>query len=385
MKTILVTGGAGYIGSHTVKELINQGYLVVVLDNLGNGHREAVNSKAILEVADLKNIDEIEAIFKKHKIEAIVDFAAYLAVGESMSDPNKYFQNNVVNFVNLLDVARKYNCKYLIKSSTAATYGDPTKESDIPWKESHTSEYKPEKSALLEGDWDGEKVVGEEFFQKFMEHYEKVFSARPELLLNDAEKTMLRIPLSIYGLTKLLDEILMKKYDELHQMKTVALRYFNVCGAHEDGDLGDDKPVPTNLMSVAFLQVLGKLPNIKIFGRDYKTPDGTGVRDYIHPSDLATGHIKALEYLERENTSNVFNLGTGNGSSVLEVIKSVEDASGKKVATIDAPRRSGDPSISISDPSHAKVELGWVAKYNLNSMADTAWNWHHTHPNGFGN
>ena len=300
-----------------------------------------------------------------------------------MEEPKRYFKNNVTNFINLLDVMKETGCGYLVKSSTAAVYGNPTKEADIPWQESFTDKYKPKKSALLEGIWSGKKVVGEEFLQKFIGHYEQFYQTRPELKLNPEEITKLRIPLSIYGLTKLLDEILMKKYDKLFGIKSVALRYFNVCGADSSGEIGEDKPAPTTLMILAIYQVLGKIPKLSIFGRDYPTPDGTAIRDYVHPCDLATGHIIALEFLHNKNTSEIFNLGTGNGSSVLEVIAAVEKASGKKVKTQDCPRRSGDATISVADPRKANRIFGWKTKYNLDDMARTAWRWHNKNPNGF--
>lgn len=383
MKTILVTGGAGYIGSHTVKELINQNYHVVVLDNLENGHRDAINKEATLEVVDLKDKERIFKVFEKYTIDAVIDFAAYLAVGESMSEPKKYLQNNVLNFINLLDVMVEKGCSYIIKSSTAATYGNPIEKNDIPWKEEFTENYKPDKSALLEGKWNNKPTSSEDFFQLFISEYHNQVSGRSNLQLNSDEIAKLRIPMSIYGLSKLLDEIILNKYNKLHSVKSVALRYFNVCGAHPDGDLGDDKPTPTNLMTVAMLQALGKIPEIKIFGQDYNTPDGTGVRDYIHPCDLATGHIKALEYLFDGGLSEVINLGTGLGASVLEVIEATEKASNRTINSINAPRRSGDPDISIADPSKAQRLLGWQTKFDLLQMANTAWNWHSKNPEGF--
>lgn len=382
MKTILVTGGAGYIGSHTVRELIKQKYDVVVLDSLENGHRAAVDAAATLEVADLGDKSAIDKIFDKYHIDAVIDFAAYLAVGESMTQPEKYLKNNVLNFINLLNVMAEHRRKYIIKSSTAAVYGNPTKNTDIPWEESFTNQHQPSESALLEGLWNGQKTSGEHFFQQFIDQYHQLIHKK-ELMLTKVELTQLRISMSIYGLSKLLDEIIMKKYDEMSSIKFVALRYFNVCGAHPDGDLGDDKPNPTNLMSVATMQLAGKIPEIKIFGRDYDTPDGTGVRDYIHPCDLAVGHIKALRYIETHNTSQIINLGTGGGASVMEVIEAVNKASGRIVKTVNASRRSGDPDISISDPSKAKQLLNWQAKYNLADMANTAWKWHSKHPEGF--
>lgn len=375
MKKILVTGGAGYIGSHTVKELVGQDFDVVVLDSLESGHREVLSKEVVLEVANLADQNKVKEIFLKHKPDAVIDFAAYLAVGESMENPKKYFENNVANFVNLLDAMKEDGCKYLVKSSTAAVYGNPTKESDIPWKESFTEEYQPKESALLQGKWDNAEVIGEEFFQKFIQYYNKQFSDRSEMKLSAKDLTKLRIPLSIYGLSKALDEILIEKYNKTSGIESVALRYFNVCGADPDGEIGEAKPKPTTLVVLAIYQALGKIPELQIFGRDYPTPDGTGVRDYIHPSDLATGHLSALKYLENGGSPIILNLGTGNGSSVLEVISAVEKASGKKIKFKDMPRRSGDPITSVADPSRANKLLDWRAKYNLDDMARTAWVW----------
>jgi len=383
MKTILVTGGAGYIGSHTVKELIKEGYSVVVLDNLEAGHKEAVDPAATLEIVDLKDKSKILSVFDKYKIDAVIDFAAYLAVGESMEDPGKYLKNNVLNFINLLDAMVEKKCKYIIKSSTAAVYGNPTKESDIPWKEDFVENYQPGESALLDGKWQGEKVAGDQFFNKFIAAYENATKNRPELQLTESEKSKLKIPLSIYGLTKLLDEILLKKYDEISKIKSVSLRYFNVCGADPSGEMGEDKPKPTTLMIMAIYQLLGKISQLNILGKDYDTPDGTAIRDYIHPSDLSIGHVLALENLIQTNQSDIFNLGTGKGSSVLEVIEAVERASGKKVKTVDKPKRSGDAIISIADPSKAEKILNWKARYSLDDMAKTAWKWHNSHPSGY--
>lgn len=384
-KKILVTGGAGYIGSHTVKELVKQGFDVVVLDSLEAGHKEAVDPKAKLEVVDLADKEKVKAIFKKYQPQAVIDFAAYLAVGESMDEPKKYFQNNVVNFINLLDIMAESSCKYLIKSSTAAIYGNPTKNSDIPWKEEFTEIYQPKQSALLAGKWGENGVISEAFFQKFVSHYDQTYKNRPELHLENNELSKLRIPLSIYGLSKALDEILMKKYDKTSGIKSVSLRYFNVCGADPSGKIGEDKPNPTTLMVLAIYQALGKIPKLKVFGNDYPTSDGTGIRDYIHPSDLAVGHLAALNYLFSAGLSETFNLGTAKGSSVFEVIKAVEDASGKKVEYEIMPRRSGDATISVADPSKANRVLHWQTKYNLTDMAETAWKWHSENPSGFSN
>lgn len=382
-KTILVTGGAGYIGPFIVKELLDQNYNVVVLDNLENGHREAVDLRAKLEVTDLSESDATAKIFDKYKIDAVIDFAAYLAVGESMENPKKYLKNNVENFIKLLDVMVCKGCKYIIKSSTASTYGEPKNESDFPLKENYQENFKPKKSALLSGKWDGENVEGEDFFQKIIEYYHETFKDRPNLALTSEELTKLRIPTSVYGLTKLLDEIILDKYNKFSGIKYVSLRYFNVCGAAKDGALGEDKPDPTTIMTVCFWTILGKYSRLILNGNDYPTKDGTCIRDYIHPLDLATGHAAALEYLLKGNESEIINLGTGKPYSVFEVIAAVEKASGKKVKYEIGPRRSGDPVISFANPSKAEKLLSWRAIYDLDDMAETAWKWHSQHPNGY--
>ncbi|OQA04118.1 MAG: UDP-glucose 4-epimerase [bacterium ADurb.Bin400] len=383
MKTVLVTGGAGYIGSFTVKELLDQDYKVVVLDSLENGHLEAVDTRASLEVVDIADKEKVRAVFNKYTIDAVIDFAAYLAVGESMEQPVKYMKNNVENFVGLLDVMREHGCRYIIKSSTASTYGNPPEDKYFPLKESYHEIYHPSQSALLSGKWDNEGFAGEEFFQKVVGYYNEFVSDRPELSLTDADLAMLRVPASIYGLTKMFDEIILDKYDQLYGVASISLRYFNVCGAALNGEIGEDKPNPTTLMTVTFWHILGRIPELQVFGNDYPTKDGTGVRDYIHPLDLATGHIAALRYLEKTRKSEVFNLGTGDGYSVLDVIYAVEKACGKTVKYSIKPRQSGDPAVSYADPSKAKMLLGWRARYDLADMANTAWKWHSNHPRGY--
>lgn len=378
---ILVTGGAGYIGSITVNELIKAGYDVVVLDSLENGHKEAVNLSAALEIVDLKDKAATDAVFKKYKIAAVVDFAAYLAVGESMENPVKYLGNNVMNFINLLDVMVANNCKFIIKSSTASAYGDPQNESDFPLKEEYTESISPDHSELLAGKWDGTDLAGDEFFDKIIEFYTQ--NTDKKLHFSKEELTKLKIPVSVYGLTKLIDELILNKYNKMSGIESVVLRYFNVCGADPSGQIGEDKPNPTNLMSVTVLKACGKIPELKVFGNDYPTKDGTGVRDYIHVNDLALGHVKALQYLLKSKSSNIFNLGTGIGYTVLEVINAVEKAADKKIEYKIVERRTGDPVKSFADPSRANILLGWKTQFSLDDMARTAWNWHSSHPNGY--
>jgi len=382
-KNILVTGGAGYIGSIATKTLLDSGYSVVVLDSLEKGHREAVDGRATLEIVNLTDKDNVDKIFKKYRFDAVIDFAAYIAVGESMEEPKKYLDNNVGNFIQLLDIMVDNNIKYLIKSSTAAVYGTPKSEDDLPLKEDYTEKYRPTDSALLAGNWGGEKVEGNQFFSKILDYYGAMIGNRSKLILNDPDITKIKIQPSIYGLTKMLDEIIMKKYDESSGLKYITLRYFNVAGADPSGKLGQDNDNPTHIFANAIFQALGKRDKLTIFGNDYTTTDGTGVRDYIHVSDLAAGHIKALKYLMKNNTSDTFNLGTGIGYSVLDVIKAVEKANGKKIVYEFGSRRSGDVAELYSDPNKAKKTLSWKAQYSLDDMAATAWKWHSSHPNGY--
>ncbi len=445
---ILVTGGAGYIGSFAVKELLGAGYEVLVVDSMENGHEAALrtatdnlqhttnnreqttdnsqlttHNNLILEIADVGDKVRMREIFDKYPVEAVIDFAAFLAVGESMEKPKKYLQNNVINFVNLLDVMKEKGCQFIIKSSTAATYGNP-EDKYFPLTEDYQELVKPEESDLLPGKWDGKEVEKEVFFLAFMGEYKDIFKNRPELWLDDEELGKLRITTSIYGLTKLLDEILLFKFDKVagsqesgvrsdgkdapsrhsgstllssssrkqsvptsgicpESIKSIALRYFNVCGASEDGQMGDDKPNPSNLMTLVIYNLLGKIDKLKVYGDDYPTKDGTGLRDYIHPIDLARGHIQALKYLLEKQESNVFNLGTGEAYTVFEVISEVEKASVRKVQYEIMPRRSGDPALSYANPKKANEILGWQAEYTLEQMAKTAWKWHESHPEGY--
>ena len=438
-KMIMVTGGAGYIGSFTVKQLLTAGYEVLVVDSMETGHEAALHAATdslqltthnnlILEIADIGDQSRMREIFDKYPIEAVIDFAAYLAVGESMENPKKYLENNVVNFVKLLDVMKEKGCRFIIKSSTAATYGNPD-DKYFPLREDYQELVKPKESDLLPGKWDGKEVEKEAFFLAFMDEYREIFKNRPDLWLSEEELAKLRITTSIYGLTKLLDEIVLRKYEgaagsrdqvttSRHSgrdgipdlvdapkgaesnsiigsrvkpgmtaintgIKSIALRYFNVCGASEDGQMGDDKPNPSNLMTLVIYNALGKIDKLKVFGDDYPTKDGTGLRDYIHPIDLAKGHVKALKYLLDKQESNVFNLGTGDAYTVFELIKEVEKASGKKVKYEIMSRRSGDPALSYANPSKANDILGWQAEYTLERMATTAWKWHSTHPEGY--
>lgn len=323
---ILVTGGAGYIGSHTLKRLLQRGHQVWAYDNLSMGHREAVPTGNLI-VADLKDLDHLDHVLIQHRIEAVVHFAASAFVGESVTAPAKYYQNNVVNTLNLLDRLRKHGIGKFVFSSTCATYGIPEQ---VP--------------------------IAEESPQK---------------------------PINPYGRTKLMVEQALADYRSAYGWGYATLRYFNAAGASPDGDIGEDHTPETHLIPLICQTILGQRPYVEIFGTDYPTADGTCIRDYIHVDDLAEAHILALEKLQ-PGTEFKLNLGIGLGYSVKEVIQAVERVSGKKVTVKESPRREGDPAELIAAPAKAIRELSWKPRYrDIESLLETAWNWHRTHPRGY--
>ena len=338
MKTILVTGGTGFIGSHTVLELLNEDYRVVVMDNLSNSKTESLQrvqkltgKKAEFHKIDLLDEEGLDHLFSTYSFDAIIHFAGLKAVGESVEKPLLYFKNNISGTINLCEAMRKHGVKNLVFSSSATVYGDPEK-SPIP-------EDSP------------------------------VTSVNP------------------YGRTKLTIEYILKDlYDSDPEWNIALLRYFNPVGAHESGLIGEDpNGIPNNLMPFVTQVAVGKLEKLRIFGNDYPTHDGTGVRDYIHVVDLAVGHLKALEKLESEPGVVTYNLGTGTGSSVLDVVKAFEKANDIEVSYQIAPRRAGDAAICYADPTKAESELNWKAKRNLVDMCRDAWNWQQKNPNGYEN
>lgn len=319
MKTILVAGGAGYIGSHTVKYLLKNGYKVVVLDNLVYGHKEAVLTPNFEQV-DLKDKAEVDKVFKKYDIEAVIHFAAYTYVGESVTEPQKYYWNNVVNTLNLLDVMKEHDVKTIVFSSTCATYGNPQY---MPMDEKHPQS-----------------------------------------------------PINPYGKTKFMMEQIMADYDSAYGLKYAALRYFNAAGCDEDGDLGESHDPETHLIPLVLKAIKGERDCITVFGTDYETSDGTCIRDYIHVEDLADAHMKALEKIFATNQSYCINLGTGIGTSVKEIIDAAEDVTGKKVPVVYGQRRAGDPAKLFASNTMAKEVLGWNPKYtDVKDIIKTAWDW----------
>ncbi|MCX7793369.1 MAG: UDP-glucose 4-epimerase GalE [Thermodesulfovibrionales bacterium] len=317
---ILIAGGAGYIGSHTNKLLSRRGYKTVVFDNLVCGHREFVKWGEFFE-GDLAYKDQIRECFKKYPVEAVMHFSAFAYVGESVDNPAKYYINNVVNSLNLLEVMREFGIKYFIFSSTCAIYGIPD---ILPIKE-------------------------------------------------DAAKR----PVNPYGRTKWMIEQILEDYERAYGIKYVSLRYFNAAGADPDCDIGELHEPETHLIPLTIYAALGLKDEINIYGVNYPTKDGTCIRDYIHVMDLAAAHISALEFLMKNKRSEVFNLGNGEGYSVREVIESVKRVSGKDFKVVEGERRQGDPPILISDSSKAHKVLGWKPEFeSLDSIVETAWRWH---------
>ena len=324
---ILVTGGAGYIGSHTVRELRSRGYDVVVYDNLSTGHIESIGD-ALFVKGDLFDVELLKDTFKKYGVDSVIHFAAYSLVGESMINPLKYYKNNVSGTLCLLEAMTACDVKHLVFSSSAATYGDT-----------------------------GEDIITENSPQN---------------------------PTSVYGMTKLMMERLMADFDRAYGMKYVALRYFNAAGAHADGDIGEDHNPESHLIPIIMQVLNGKREKLGIFGDDYPTFDGTCIRDYIHISDLADAHIKALESLRAGANSNFYNLGNGNGFSVKQVIETVSKVTGRNVNYEVVPRRAGDPAILVASSDKIRRELGWKPQFDsLEKIVASAWKWHSTHPDGY--
>lgn len=326
--SILVLGGAGYIGSHTVYQLVDENFEVVVVDNLQTGHKQAVHPKAAFYEGDIRDRAFMQSVFEKENIDAVIHFAANTQVGESMVEPLKYYDNNVFGTQVVLETMQKNNVKHIVFSSTAATYGEPKQ---VPITED-----------------------------------------------------MPTIPTNTYGETKLAMEKMMKWTEIATGMKFVSLRYFNVAGARTSGEIGEDHDPETHLVPIILQAALGKRDAITIFGVDYDTPDGTCIRDYVHVMDLADAHILALKYLQNGGESNYFNLGSSNGFSVKEMIESAKEVTGSEIPVKIGERRAGDPSTLIASPDKAKSVLGWDPKRtSVNQIIKDAWNWHVNHPNGY--
>ncbi|TSB45815.1 UDP-glucose 4-epimerase GalE [Alkalicoccobacillus porphyridii] len=325
--TILVTGGAGYIGSHTVLHLLNQGENVVVLDNLSKGHRDALNG-AVLYEGDLLDGAFLDKLFTEESIDAVIHFAADSLVGESVKNPLEYYKNNVIGTHTLLTKMVEHNVLNIVFSSTAATYGEPEQ---VPIVESLPT-----------------------------------------------------LPTNPYGETKLAIEKMLKWSDEAYGLKSVCLRYFNAAGADPEGRIGEDHDPESHLIPIVLQTALGQREQVQVFGDDYPTEDGTCIRDYVHVMDLADAHFLAVQRLMKERQSNIYNLGIGQGFSVKQVIDVCREVTGHEIPHVTAPRRAGDPAVLIASPEKAKTELNWQPKYtNLKDIVSHAWSWHSAHPAGY--
>jgi UDP-glucose 4-epimerase len=324
---ILVTGGAGYIGSHTVCELLSKGEEVIILDNLQTGHKRAIVDGKLIE-GDLRDRDVLNQVFRNHEIEAVIHFAASSLVGESVKNPLAYYHNNLIGSHTLVSAMIEYGVKKIVFSSTAATYGEP------------------KRFPIQEGD------VAE--------------------------------PTNPYGETKLAMEKMFRWCDQAYGLKSVSLRYFNAAGAHPEAIIGEDHHPETHLIPIILQVALGQREHIQIFGDNYATEDGTCIRDYIHVMDLANAHWLALQSLRKNEQSQVYNLGNGKGFSVREVIETARLITGHSIPAKAAERRPGDPAVLIASSKKALTELGWQPKWNeLSTIIQTAWDWHISHPNGF--
>jgi UDP-glucose 4-epimerase len=326
MSIILVTGGAGYIGSHVVQELLRRNYQPIVFDNLQTGHRNAAKDALLIE-GDLSDQKKLKETFEFHPIDTVMHFAANCLVGESVQNPLKYFNNNVKNGLNLLEMMEAFKVRKFIFSSSAAVYGEP---SSIPIEEDHPC-----------------------------------------------------LPTNPYGETKWIFEKALQAFHDGDKLDFISLRYFNAAGADRESRLGEDHSPETHLIPLVIQAALDRT-SVPVFGTDYPTPDGTCVRDYIHVTDLAHAHILALRKLDQERISAIYNLGNENGFSVREVIEAVRSISGKEIVSVDSSRRPGDPARLVASSKKIREELGWIPRFpDLETIVETAWEWHRNHPKGY--
>jgi UDP-glucose-4-epimerase GalE len=320
MASILVTGGAGYVGSHACKALAAAGHAPIAYDNLGRGHRELVRWGP-LEEGDVRDGARLDAVFARHRIDAVMHFAALAYVGESVGEPALYYRNNVGGTLELLEAMRRAGVDLLVFSSTCATYGTPER---MP--------------------------IGEDTEQR---------------------------PINPYGTSKLVVERVLRDYDAAYGLRSVSLRYFNAAGCDPDGEVGEDHDPETHLIPRVLTAAGGAAPHVEVFGTDYPTPDGTCVRDYVHVADLADGHVRALDYLRRGGATTAINLGTGRAFSVREVIGAAERVTGRRIPVREGPRRPGDPPVLVADPTRARAVLGFAPRFtDIEPIVATAWRWH---------
>lgn len=324
---ILVTGGAGYIGSHTVRELISGGHRVFVYDNLSKGHRSAVPKELLIQ-GDTGDAEKLSHVFQSHKIEAVVHFAAYSLVGESALKPSLYYNNNVANTLELLDCMLENGINKVVFSSTAAVYGEPE---EVPITENCKKE-----------------------------------------------------PTNVYGISKLMVEKILESYDRAYGLKYISLRYFNAAGAEASGEIGEHHEPESHLIPIVLQVALGQRANLQVFGNDYNTPDGTCIRDYVHVTDLANAHVLALQALNHGSASNAYNLGNGKGFSVRQVVEAAQAVTGKVIPTVEVDRRVGDPAILVASSDKIQKELGWQPRFaSLTDIIASAWKWHSCHQLGY--
>ena len=326
MSAILITGGAGYIGSHVVKELLHRDYLPIVFDNLQTGHRRAARN-SLLIVGDLSDPKKLRELFQSHSIDTVMHFAADCLVGESVQNPLKYFNNNVKNSLQLIEIMTDFGVRKIVFSSSAAVYGEPK---TIPIEEDHPC-----------------------------------------------------LPTNPYGETKWIFEKALLAFRDAGKLNFISLRYFNAAGADPGGEFGEDHSPETHLIPLVIKAALDGT-SVPVFGTDYPTPDGTCIRDYIHVADLARAHILALKKLDQEKISGIYNLGNGSGFSVKEVIETVRKVSGRRIASVDSSRRPGDPARLVASSKKIRKELGWVPEFpDLEAIVETAWQWHKKHLKGY--
>ena len=325
---ILVAGGAGYIGSHVALDLARKGFEPVILDSLVKGHREAVRTGKLI-VGDTGNLDFVKDVLKQEKIEAVVHLAAHSLVGESVTEPAKYFRNNIGNGQTLLDAMMACGVRRIVFSSTAAVYGEPER---TPIPEDHPKN-----------------------------------------------------PTNPYGFSKLTFEGIMRAYDRAYGLKFIALRYFNAAGADPEGGIGEDHRPESHLIPIVLQTALGLRDHLELFGTDYSTPDGSCIRDYIHVTDLSQAHLLALKALNEGSESKIFNLGNGHGYSNRQVIEVARKITGREIPVHEGPRRAGDPAVLVASSAKIQADLGWKPQYpDLESIVETAWRWHKAHPHGYG-